>query len=135
MAPGNKNDKLTFFPLFEDLLKRYKDVLEFVVADAGYKSPAICREISINGVKAVLPYGRPKTKKGFFKKYEYVYDEYYDVYICPNNEILPYKTTTRDGYKEYKSDPKKCKKCPFLDKCTESKNHQKVVTRHVWVEY
>ena len=43
------------------------------------------------------------TKKGFFKKYEYVYDEYYDCYICPNNQILRYSTTNRDGYKEYKS--------------------------------
>ncbi len=31
----------------------------------------------------MLPYKRPMTKEGFFKKYEYVYDEYYDCYICP----------------------------------------------------
>ena len=37
------------------------------------------------------------TKDGFFKKYEYVYDEYYDCYICPNNQVLTYRTTNRDG--------------------------------------
>lgn len=37
---------------------------------------------------SVMPYKRPMTKKGFFKKSEYVYDEYYDCYLCPNNEIL-----------------------------------------------
>ena len=37
------------------------------------------------------------TKEGFFKKYEYVYDEYYDCYICPNNQVLTYRTTNRDG--------------------------------------
>lgn len=37
------------------------------------------------------------TKEGFFKKYEYVYDEYYDYYICPNNQVLTYRTTNRDG--------------------------------------
>ena len=26
------------------------------------------------------------------KKYDYVYDEYYDCYICPNNKILKYST-------------------------------------------
>ncbi len=31
-----------------------------------------------------MPYKRPMTVKGLFKKYEYVYDEYYDCYICPN---------------------------------------------------
>lgn len=75
------------------------------------------------------------TKKGFFKKYEYAYDEYYDCYLCPNHEVLKYSTTNREGYKEYKSDPEKCKTCPYLNQCTESKNHVKLVTRHVWDEY
>ncbi len=25
-------------------------------------------------------------------------DEYYDCYICPNNEILSYSTTAKNGY-------------------------------------
>jgi hypothetical protein len=25
-----------------------------------------------------LPYTRPRTKEGYMKKHEYVYDEYYD---------------------------------------------------------
>lgn len=50
------------------------------------------------------------NKKGYFNKYEYPYDEFYDCYICPNNEILKYNTTNREGYKEYKSNPSKCKK-------------------------
>ena len=55
--------------------------------------------------------------------------------LCPNDEVLKYNTTNREGYKEYKSNPDKCKNCPFLEKCTASKNYQKVVTRHVWEEY
>ena len=66
------------------------------------------------------------TKEGFFKKYEYVYDEYYDCYICPNNERLKYSTTNREKYKEYKSNQKIFKKC---------QNKTKIVTRHVWEEY
>lgn len=50
-------------------------------------------------------------------------------------KILKYATTNRDGYREYKSDPVNCSSCPYLSKCTQSKNHQKVVTRHVWQEY
>ena len=42
-------------------------------------------------------------KEGFFKKYGNVYDEYYDCYICPNNQVLSYRTTNHDGYCEYKS--------------------------------
>ncbi len=75
------------------------------------------------------------TKANFFKKYEYVYDKYYDCYICPNDKILEYTTTNREGYREYKSDKKVCKSCPYLSKCTESKNSTKLVTRHIWEEH
>ena len=39
------------------------------------------------------------TKDGFYRKYEYVYDEYYDCYICPENQILSYHTTNREVIK------------------------------------
>ncbi len=63
------------------------------------------------------------TKEGFFKKSEYFYDEYNDCYICPNNQVLKYSTTNRDGYKEYKSCSHICEKCEFLSQCTAGKNH------------
>ena len=75
------------------------------------------------------------TKKGLFRKSEYVYDELYDCYICPNDQILSYRTTNREGYREYKSDPIICGNCPYLSQCTKSKLHQKTVVRHVWEDY
>ena len=75
------------------------------------------------------------TKDGFFRKYEYVYDEYYDCYICPNNQILTYRTTNRDGYREYRSCGDICCECPYLKQCTHSKDHVKTVTRHIWEPY
>ena len=75
------------------------------------------------------------TKEGFFKKYEYAYDEYYDCYICPNNQVLKYSTTNRDGYREYKSCGNVCENCSYLSQCTESKNHVKLITRHIWENY
>ena len=76
-----------------------------ICLDAGYVNPAICREIILNGHTPLMPYKRPMTGKGLFKKYEYVYDEHYDCYICPNNEVLSYSTTDKNGYKQYKSNP------------------------------
>ena len=114
---------------------REKYTPDMIVADAGYRTPAIAHELLEDGIEPLFPYKRPMTKQGFFKKYEYVYDEYYDCYICPGNQILSYSTTNRDGYKEYKSCGQICKKCPYLKQCTDSKDHVKVVTRHVWEEY
>lgn len=130
--PGNEHDSRTFKELYDKLLI-YEP--KMMVMDAGYKTPAIAYRMFKDGIEPLFPYKRPQTKDGFFKKYEYVYDEYYDCYICPANEILRYSTTNRDGYREYKSDKTKCQNCPYLSQCTESKEHIKIVTRHVWEEY
>ncbi len=130
--PGNEHDSRTFKGLYDKL---QNIGMEKCVVDAGYKTPAIAKLLLDDGVKPVFPYKRPQTKEGFFKKYEYVYDEYNDCYICPNDQILKYSTTNRDGYKEYKSCSHICEKCEFLGQCTASKNHVKVVNRHVWEEY
>ena len=130
--PGNDHDSKTFIDLY-NIIKNFKP--EQIIADAGYKTPAIAKLLMDNNINPVFPYTRPMTKEGFFKKYEYVYDEYYDCYICPNDQLLLYSTTNRDGYREYKSSGAVCKTCPHLDKCTQSKNSVKVVTRHLWQEY
>ena len=130
--PGNEHDSVTF-PKLYDKIKDFEP--EYIVADAGYKTPAIAKLLIDDGIAPVFPYRSPQTKKGYFRKHEYVYDEYYDCYICPNDQILKYSTTNKDGYREYKSDGKICETCPFLSKCTQSKNHIKVVQRHIWQPY
>ena len=132
VSPGNEHDSRTFKGLFDKI----KDIgINTLIADAGYKTPAIAKLLMDNGITPLFPYKRPMTKDGFFKKDEYVYDEYFDCYICPGNHVLRYSTTNRDGYKEYKSSKYICAKCPYLSQCTESKEHIKVVTRHIWEEY
>lgn len=134
-TPGNVHDSVAFFKAYHVLTEKFKEQIKNVCLDAGYVNPAICREIILLGHTPLMPYKRPMTGKGLFKKYEYAYDEYYDCYICPNNEILLYSTTDKNGYKLYKSDAEKCKKCPLREKCTRSKNCVKVITRHIWEEY
>ena len=129
---GNLHDSRTFKGLY-DILAKFN--IEKIIADAAYKTPAIAKLLIDNNIEPIFPYKRPQTKEGFFKKYEYVYDEYYDCYICPNNRILSYSTTNRDGYREYKSCSSDCSNCPYLSSCTESSNHVKVVTRHIWEDY
>lgn len=130
--PGNLHDSRTFKGLYDKI----KELgIETLVADAGYKTPAIAKLLMDDGIQPLFPYKRPMTKEGFFKKYEYVYDEYYDCYICPNNQVLKYSTTNRDGYREYKSCGITCADCPCLSQCTESKNHVKTVNRHIWEDY
>ena len=60
---------------------------------------------------------------------------YYDCVICPEYHILSYRTTNRDGYREYRSDPEICAQCPSRHLCTRSKNCVKTVRRHIWKDY
>ena len=134
--PGNLHDSTTFLPFYEEKLKKMKP--QKIVMDAGYKTPAIARMLIEDGILPVLPYTAPRKKtevENPLYKRDFVYDEHYDCYICPQEEILNYATTDRNGYKLYKSDPNKCKNCPYLQRCTKSKNHQKVISRHIWQDY
>ena len=130
--PGNYHDSRTFKGLYDKLSGMG---IKTLIADAGYKVPGIAKLLIGHGITPLFPYKRPQTKEGFFQKWNYVYDEYYDCYICPNDQILRYVTTNRHGYKEYKSCGTTCASCPHLGQCTESKDHVKLITRHVWEEY
>ncbi len=130
--PGNQHDSITFPALYEKI----KDIgIGTMIMDAGYKTPAIAKMLMDDGIAPLFPYKRPMTKEGFFEKHEYVYDEYYDCYICPNNRTLEYSTTNREGYREYKSSGSICEQCPYLSQCTAGREHVKVVTRHIWEPY
>ena len=131
VTPGNVHDSMVFDAVYEDVVEKFEEV-ETVTVDAGYKTPWICKKVLDDGREISVPYKRPMTKEGFFKRYEYVYDEYYDCILCPNNQVLKYSTANRQGYREYKSDPKICMDCLDRMRCTRSRNLQKVVTRHLW---
>lgn len=134
VAAGNTHDSRMFDGLYNSLIQQFPEI-KVVTVDAGYKTPWIMKQIIDSERIPAVPYKRPMTKSGFFKKYEYVYDEHYDCILCPANQILSYSTTNREGYQEFKSDPSYCRDCKFLTQCTQSKAQQKLVTRHVWEKY
>ena len=78
-----------FDGLYEKIVKKFPEV-ETVAVDAGYKTPWIMKQIIDNKRIPAVPYKRPMTKDGFFKKYEYVYDEYYNslTFACMNLKKL-----------------------------------------------
>jgi transposase len=134
VTPGHVHDS----QVFEDVLDQVRQTFgrpRAVAVDAGYKTPYICKILIDSRIRPVMPYTRPHTKDGFFRKTDYVYDEYYDCYICPNDQILSYETTNKDGYRMYRSNPEICQSCPFLKQCTTSKDYTKRVSRHIWAHY
>jgi len=134
VTAGNLHDSTVFDTLYQKTVQRFPQV-EAIVADAGYKTPWICKQVFDEGRLPVLPYKRPMTPPGYFHSYDYVYDEYYDCVLCPQNRVLVYATTNREGRREYKSNPHDCKACSVREQCTRSKTAQKTVQRHLWEDY
>ena len=134
ITPGNVHDSVAFDTVFERLKAHYPEV-QVVTADAGYKTPWICKQIFDSGKIPSLPYKRPMTKKGNLPWYAYVYDDYYDCVLCPQDKVLSYATTNREGYREYKSKGYICQSCSVRENCTQNRQYTKTVTRHIWQEY
>ncbi|NRD80993.1 IS1182 family transposase [Bacillus sp. BRMEA1] len=134
VTPGNVHDSTMFEPLLEKVIDNCGKP-DAVAVDAGYKTPAIAQYLIENDIEPALPYTRPRTKEGYLRKHDYVYDEHFDCYICPEGQVLEYRTTTKEGYRQFFSNPTKCKDCPLLAQCTQSQNHQKLIQRHVWEKY
>lgn len=132
--PGNMHDSVAFDGVFEELMEDNEEEIENICLDSGYNTPAICKKIEETGKEALMPYTRPKGRKDkeLFSKKEYQYNKELDCYVCPTGEMLELKTVDKQGYKIYKSNSKSCVTCPLKNKCTKSKNNQKVITRHIW---
>lgn len=131
-TPGNVHDSQPIIKRIDRILERFDLSPVAVGLDAGYFTASVCHELEERQLIGVMGYRRPTRKKGYFAKREYVYDAQTDTYTCPQGETLIYKTTNRQGYRHYHSAPKVCKDCPVRMRCTQSQNHTKVVTRHVW---
>lgn len=134
VTSGNVHDSVAFDDVYDKLVENFPEI-ETIVADSAYKTPHICKKIFDDGRVISTAYKRPMTKKGGHQWWKYVYDEYYECIICPEYQVLGYRTTNRDGYREYKSNPEICKNCPTRHLCTESKDYVKTVTKHIWSNY
>jgi hypothetical protein len=83
----------------------------------------------------VLPYSRPGQKKAILKRKNMLMMNTMTAIFVRKDRCFIIVQPTRDGYKQYASDPKQCQDCPFLSICTQSQNHMKLIHRHVWEGY
>lgn len=134
VTPANVHDSVPYLERLDRQRERFGFAVEAVGLDAGYLSAPICRGLEEREIYGVIAYRRPNHGEGLLRKREFGYDVHHDGYCCPAGQWLRYRTTTREGYREYASDPKVCSDCPLLGQCTRSANRTKVITRHVWEE-
>ena len=135
VTPGNINDSTVYLDRLNHQIDHFGFRVESVGLDSGYHIPHILKSLIEKDIYAVVSYRKPGGAKGIFRKSKFKFDAQNNQYICIKGHVLKYQTTGREGYRNYVSDPAVCKVCPLLSQCTHSKNHKKIVQRHVWEEY
>lgn len=113
-------------------IERFRLAVEQVGVDAGYNTLQNLHMLSKRGIQAAVAHRRHPAPKGLMGKWRFKYNASDDTYRCPARKKLSYVTTTRDGYRVYRSDPSICAQCPFLHRCTRSATKQKVIHRHLF---
>ncbi len=131
---GNINDSQPYVKRLDYTLEQFNLNPIAVGLDAGYFTAPVAESLERRNILGVFGYRRPSRTKNAFKKKHFIYSKERDSYRCPNGQELIYKTTSRDAYREYHSDPKECAFCPMRDDCTQSKNMKKVITRHIYAD-
>lgn len=134
VTAGNIHDSVAWDALYDHITDKFEAV-KFVAMDAGYKTPWIAKKVFDDGRIPVLPYTRSHSKDDTYKLWEYEYDPKEDTYTCPHGGIFRHTTTDRNGKRNYRTDTKHCKGCPYRSKCGANDKGQKVLTTHIWQEY
>ena len=132
VTAGNVNDSTPYLGRLDRARERFDLAVGAVGLDAGYFTPAVCKGIIERGLYGVMGYRRPNHREGYFYKRDYQYEKETNSYRCPAGQVIHFRGTNRNGYREYASDARQCANCALRAQCTQSKNHQKLITRHVW---
>jgi len=102
-----------------------------ILADKGYYSGQDIKDTQDAGMIPLVPKGDTSgsAKKGIFNRSQFTYDAARDTYICPANQVLPYRFTgLEDGLmlkRYWVSDPI-CRACQLKPQCSNSKQSRRI---------
>ena len=132
VEPANINDITPMPEILQEIEQRLGKLPKYMGLDAGYHSAWIAHLLETNGIQGVIGYRRHTHKTETYGKYRFKYDYDYDFYTCPEQHRLYWKTTTREGYRQYFCDSKTCAQCPRRTECFGKSMNRRMVERHVW---
>ena len=132
VEPANINDVTPMPEILNEIEARLGKLPKYMGLDAGYHSAWIAHLLETKGIQGVIGYRRHTHKGEHYGKYRFKYDFIFDTYICPEHKHLYWKTTTREGYRQYFCDSKTCAACPRRAECFGKSMTRRMVDRHVW---
>jgi transposase len=102
-----------------------------VIADKGYYGGQDIKDTQDAGMIPLVPKGDTSgsEKKGIFNRSQFKYDADRDVYICPANQVLPYRFTSEEKgltLKRYWAYDPTCRACEMKPQCSNSKQPRRI---------
>ncbi|PNT95515.1 IS5/IS1182 family transposase [Clostridium thermosuccinogenes] len=135
VTPGNVNDVDPYLDRLDRQIEKFHFDVKYTGADVGYFTNVICKGFADRKIQGVIGSRLGPHTKGKYHKYNFQYVKELDICVCPNLRAQEYKTTTRNGNREYISNPEHCQNCNKKDRCLIGKNDRRIVYRHIWEEY
>jgi len=135
VTAGNINDADPYIERIKEQIEKFGFQTKSVGIDAGYNTASICKALWDMGINAAVGYKRSNRQKGSYGKSMFRYIPEWDTYICPERKYLEYRTTNRDGYREYKTREDYCSLCSRQKECLTEKQPCKSLQRHIWEDY
>lgn len=136
ITKGNVHDSVPFISRAEYIKNKYPsfNIQEWAL-DSGYNTLEIKKYFEENNIFGVIGYKKTSHEKTSVKKYEFIYNEDYDRYICPKTGVtLEYSgTVSKNGYKKYYNS-QNCSECPLAQEC-HPKAKYKIIYRHIQERY
>ena len=118
VTPANVHDSVPYLRRLDRQRERFGFEVHAVGLDAGYCDSGDCKRAgrARHLWRDRLSHAQPRGR--FVPQTQFRYDEENDFYVCPNGQLLVYRTTNREGYRQYHSDAKQCRDCPLRAQCT-----------------
>lgn len=138
ITAGNVHDSIPYLERLDwisETFDRIPQKIKYACADAAYFTNNVLSGLKERHLQPIIGAARYHGKKGKLSKYWFTFDLIEDVYVCKQGELLNYKTTNREGYSEYISNPEDCCECLYKDKCLTNDDGFRTIRRHVDEEY
>ena len=124
-------DHHQFIPMADEIKMNLKRHPMLYTADNGYLTDKAVEYCYKNNIMAIMPDRtesiniKHKNNKNRFKKHNFQYNWYQNVYICPQNQILEYQNNRRINNKPFRVySTTKCKNCKYNQECSKGRKRE-----------
>ena len=135
VTTGARHDNQPYLDQLQRVRDRYKITIREAIADWGYGSAAIIRELQRQGITAYIPLWSGRVGNSKYLKGELIYEKEHDRFRCPQGKYLTPNPAINDNHKRYASSSADCQVCPQASECParsrKSGPHQHFVMRRM----